>query len=68
MKDIPPPHLLLKFQTKICKSLVTRTCPKFLYSQKMHAGPLGVKTLKKTKTEFIPRRTQGQNQQMAECQ
>jgi len=42
MKDIPCPHLLLKFQPKIYKSLVTCTCPKFLCCQKMHAGPLGV--------------------------
>jgi len=42
MKDTPCPHLLLKFQPKICKSPTTRTCPKFLYCQKVHAGPLGV--------------------------
>jgi len=46
MKDIPPPHLLLKFQPKICESLVTRTCPKFLCCQKTHTSPLGVKGLK----------------------
>jgi len=42
MKDIPCPHLLWKFQDKICKSPVTCTCPKFLCCQKTHASPLGV--------------------------
>jgi len=44
MKDIPCPYLLLlKFQPEIWKSPVTRTCPKFIYSQKTQFGPLGVK-------------------------
>jgi len=45
MKDIPHPHLVLKFQPKICKSPMTRTCPKFICFQKMHVGPLGVKEI-----------------------
>jgi len=48
MKDIPRPHLLLKFQPKICKSPITGTYPKFLYCQKTHANHLGVKHI-----EFI---------------
>jgi len=43
MKDIPYPHIILKFHPKIWKSLVTGTCPKLLYSQKTQFGPLGVK-------------------------
>jgi len=45
MKDIPRPHFLLKFQPKIWKSPVTRTCPKSLYNQKTQSGPLGVKVV-----------------------
>jgi len=43
MKVILCPHLLLKFQSKICKFVVTRTCPKFVCCQKMRTNPLGVK-------------------------
>jgi len=43
MKDNSFLHILLKFQPKIWKSLVTNTCPKSLYSQKMQSGPLGDK-------------------------
>jgi len=43
MKDIPRPQLLLKFGPETWKSLVTGTCPKNLYCQKRHLGPLGVK-------------------------
>jgi len=43
MKDIPRPQLLLKFGPETWKSLVTGTCPKNLYYQKRHLGPLGVK-------------------------
>jgi len=42
MKDIPRPHLLSKFQSKSCKSLVTLTCPIFLCCHRMHIGPLEV--------------------------
>jgi len=44
MKDTPRPHILLKFQPKIWKSLVIGTCPKLLYIQKTQSGPLGVKS------------------------
>jgi len=43
MTNIPRPHLLLKFQPKICKSPLTCTCPNFLCCQKTHADPLRVK-------------------------
>jgi len=43
MKDIPCRQLPLKFGPKPWKSLVTHTCPKNLYCQKRHLGPLGVK-------------------------
>jgi len=42
MKDILHPQLLSKFGPKIRKSLVIGTCPKNLYYQKRHFGPLGV--------------------------
>jgi len=45
MKDIPCPHLLLKFQSKICKSLVLGTCPILICCQKIHANPLGFNDL-----------------------
>jgi len=43
IKDTPHPHLLLKFQPKICKYPVTHTCLKFLCYQKTYARPLGIK-------------------------
>jgi len=43
MKDIPRLQLLSKFGPKSWKSLVLGTCPKNLYYQKRHLGPLGVK-------------------------
>jgi len=45
MKDTPRPHILLKFQREIWKSLVTSNCPKSLYHQNTQSGPLGVKYL-----------------------
>jgi len=46
MKDIPRPHLLLKFGPKIWKSLLTCTCPNNLCCQKYKVGPLGFNSLK----------------------
>ncbi len=42
MQDIPRPHLQLKLQPKIWKSLVTCTYSKFVYCPKSHGGLLGV--------------------------
>jgi len=53
MKDIPRPHLLLKFGPKTLKSLVTHMCPKKLYYQKRNLDPLGVKHLGYTKLCII---------------
>jgi len=58
MKDIPHPQLLSKFGPKTWKSPVTSTCPKNLYYQKRHLGPLGVNTkLNQSLTPFEPELT-----------
>jgi len=40
--NIPFPHHLLKFQSKVCKYLGIGTCPQFQSSPNLHVGLLGV--------------------------